>query len=1335
MKSSITHAINGEYIREWLVLGPFFPHDLERDFLADVGGEANLCPYEGMSFTASDGEVYTWKRYKSESHIINLLDAMKQLLLSNVYSESSGAVCYVACNILSPKTQSLEMVLERFDGVKVWMNGSLIHSSPEPNRWDKERFGIPLKAGENRCLIKVGQYIAGIETQWGFSAQVQDYAAYLRSLELKLTVRRQNPDGRDELTISARREPQSAVWELPFASVQTQIRGESEQLLETLQSHEGEPVVWTVPEEAHGSIRILAVLTDASGKTYEEGFACQAHNIIPVTPQVGRWETIDVADGLGGPIVLSILQDRNGALWFGLWGEGVCRYDGRTFRTFTTQDGLPSNDIWTIFEDSRGDLWFGTMNYWTWKGAGVCKYDGKTFQTFTKADGLAGDVVTAIYEDNRGHLWFGTGAGVSRFDGEMFQNYTAENGFPSGAHGVRVGAITQDQAGDLWFANGIKAGLGVGYGVTRYDGSSFRNFTTEDGLVDNDVNAIITDAHGNLWLGTYGGVSFYDGKTFQNFTTAEGLVHNAVYNVFQTEDGDMWFATMGGVSRYHDDRFQNFTIRDGLVHNRAWCITEDREGDLWFGTSNGVSRYDRSVKNIPVDTAGGIRDTKGNLWFPVPGIGLGRYDGKNIRTFAREDGLLDNDIRGIHEDSRGNIWIGAITGGLARYDGEKFRVFTTRDGLSSNYVWCIREDREGILWIGMLLLTGMDVGGGICTYDGKRFVKVAGKRELGEERISRIIEDRKGNMWFSMPGYGVCRYDRETFTRFNTTNGLPNNTSFSLLEDRRGNIWIATEGGLCRYDGKVFKTFTTEDGLAGNRTERLFEDSRGNLWFGVAGAGIHKFDGNNFQIFTTDDGLMSNSGQTLEDEAGNMIFVTTSGITIYTPPRESISPPIAVTEVVADKVYPAPERLKIPSTTPRISFSYYGASFKTRRMRYNYMLEGYDADWQATWNENVSYENLEPGDYVFKVIAIDRDLNYSEPASVKLEVIPDPRDLRVSELESDLMARDQQLAILQSEIGKKYHFQDIIGDSDAMKQVRGWMEHVIDSDVNVLVTGETGTGKELVAKGIHYNSPRKDKLPIPYDCGAISRELVASELFGHKKGAFTGAIADRIGLFETAEGSTVILDEMGNMPLDIQANLLRVLEERKVQRLGENISRDIDVRVIAMTDRDLLKEIAEGRFREALYYRVNGFHIHIPPLRDRDGDIPLLAEHFYQEACLEQKKELDGFVPGVMDMLDGYSWPGNVRELRNEIHRACLLTGEGSRIQTYHFSSHITQGESLVQEILSEQTGLSASVERLQRRMIEDALRESDGNRSQAARILGLHQPNLVRLMKRLGME
>ena len=342
-------------------------------------------------------------------------------------------------------------------------------------------------------------------------------------------------------------------------------------------------------------------------------------------------------------------------------------------------------------------------------------------------------------------------------------------------------------------------------------------------------------------------------------------------------------------------------------------------------------------------------------------------------------------------------------------------------------------------------------------------------------------------------------------------------------------------------------------------------------------------------------------------------------------------------------------------------------------------------------------------------------------ARVSLTIQPDPK----------LASMQAELSYLRIEVGRKYQFDSIIGGSAAITQVRGLMERAIDSGLAALITGETGTGKELVAKAIHHNSPRKDHPLLALNCGAIPRELLASELFGHVKGAFTGAREDKMGLFEAASGGTLILDEISEMPEDAQVHLLRVLEERVIQRLGERASRDVDVRVIAIANKDLMKEVSEGRFREDLYYRLSVFPIHIPPLRERPEDIPLLAEHFLRDI----ERELGGFAPDVFETLQSHSWPGNVRELRNAVHRAVALAEEGKHIQAYHFPPEITRGESLIHDAIGAGSGYSETVKSFQRRFVEQVLRECEGNRHEAARRLKMDRANLLRLIKRLGIS
>lgn len=251
----------------------------------------------------------------------------------------------------------------------------------------------------------------------------------------------------------------------------------------------------------------------------------------------------------------------------------------------------------------------------------------------------------------------------------------------------------------------------------------------------------------------------------------------------------------------------------------------------------------------------------------------------------------------------------------------------------------------------------------------------------------------------------------------------------------------------------------------------------------------------------------------------------------------------------------------------------------------------------------------------------------------------------------------------------KYKFSSIIGASDAITEVFALMEEAIDSGSDVLITGETGTGKELVAKEIHQNSPRKEHPLLACNCSEVSRDVLINQLFGHSKGAFPGAIEGKMGLFEAAEGGTLILDEIDHMPRDVQPSLLRVLDERKVQRLGETISCSTDVRVIAISNRDLPSLVEAGHFIFDLCTRLKTFEIHLPPLRERREDIPLLVEHFYQEACLQLRRVSVGLTLDAMEMLSRYPWPGNVRELRSVIRRACALAGEGECIQIHHLPS------------------------------------------------------------------
>jgi transcriptional regulator with GAF, ATPase, and Fis domain len=255
---------------------------------------------------------------------------------------------------------------------------------------------------------------------------------------------------------------------------------------------------------------------------------------------------------------------------------------------------------------------------------------------------------------------------------------------------------------------------------------------------------------------------------------------------------------------------------------------------------------------------------------------------------------------------------------------------------------------------------------------------------------------------------------------------------------------------------------------------------------------------------------------------------------------------------------------------------------------------------------------------------------------------------------------EQQNAYLQEEVVEAKAFGDLVGQSAALRQIVSQIDLVAPTDASVLILGETGTGKELVAHEIHRRSKRKEKALVRVNCASIPKELYESEFFGHAKGAFTGAIKDRAGRFEAAEGGTLFLDEIGEVPLDLQGKLLRALQEKRYERVGEDRTRFADVRIVAATNRDLKKEVAAGRFREDLYYRLNVFPIQVVPLRERKEDVAQLAQHFIKLSAKELGCPKPRLTQAGMVQLQSYDWPGNIRELRNVIERAVILAGGGA---------------------------------------------------------------------------
>ncbi|MBF0170272.1 MAG: sigma-54-dependent Fis family transcriptional regulator [Nitrospinae bacterium] len=352
--------------------------------------------------------------------------------------------------------------------------------------------------------------------------------------------------------------------------------------------------------------------------------------------------------------------------------------------------------------------------------------------------------------------------------------------------------------------------------------------------------------------------------------------------------------------------------------------------------------------------------------------------------------------------------------------------------------------------------------------------------------------------------------------------------------------------------------------------------------------------------------------------------------------------------------------------------------------------------------------------------------------------------LRIRELQGRLSQKEQEVKRLNTELKGQYTFENIVGASATMQEIFEKMQGAARITSPVIITGESGTGKELVARGIHYASPRGDKPFIPVNCAALPPDLIESELFGHKKGSFTGAVKESGGLFKAADGGTIFLDEIGEMPKDVQAKLLRVLQEGAVRPVGGSDEIKIDVRVIAATNVDLEDAIEEGAFREDLYYRITVLSIELPPLRNRKPDLPALATHFIKKFNALFGADVKGIDEAAMEALKNYDWPGNIREFQNVIER-CYAYADLEWIGEKHLTLHRTRKR-------AEQAAASAApaaggapaggdteenfptLEEAEKALVERAMSLADANKVKAAKLLGIHRSRLYKKLEHYGI-
>ena len=594
-------------------------------------------------------------------------------------------------------------------------------------------------------------------------------------------------------------------------------------------------------------------------------------------------------------------------------------------------------------------------------------------------------------------------------------------------------------------------------------------------------------------------------------------------------------------------------------------------------------------------------------------------------------------------DGRGQIWSGGDTGQVYRWEDQTPQAISVAEEAHFGEVTGLCEDGQGRIWVGMF--RGHFSFGWI---EENRFTPFD---EWIIDECRALLQDQNGVFWVGFYGRVPALYCYEDGHFHAADVAEAESIAYvNVLWEHQNTLWVGTAKGVFALDlsSREVRHFTAEQfGLSANGILALTADSRSNIWMGTSGGGVLRYDGQTFQNIRLGPSALENMVEAvLCDRRGRLWFGTRAGLVAYqpghTPPR------LVIREVMAGTLLAAPEAVSCPESTPEIRIHFQGISFRTgaRQMRYSYRLLGHNPaePWSAfTVADMVAYSSLPVGEYRFEVRTMDRDGLLSEVASVEIQILPDAKTERIHALESVLRATDHVV-----------HSQ-----SWAMRQVMEQTVRVAETAMTVLVLGETGTGKGLLAQTIHETSTRRKRPFIQVNCGALPAGLVESELFGHEKGAFTGADSRQLGRFELADGGTLFLDEIGDLPLESQRVLLHILEEDALTRVGGKQPVSVDVRVIAATNRDLRQAIEEGMFREDLFYRLSVFTLELPPLRQRQEDIPALVAHFAERYAQHLRRSVPILDEGVVSHLQGYAWPGNVRELEHLINRAVLLCEAG----------------------------------------------------------------------------
>jgi DNA-binding NtrC family response regulator/ligand-binding sensor domain-containing protein len=1018
---------------------------------------------------------------------------------------------------------------------------------------------------------------------------------------------------------------------------------------------------------------------------------------------------------------------------------------------------LSNNLVRAILQNNNGMLWIGTASRLNNVNVPTTNINQTEFNHFnsdpSNPKSISNNSIRAIYKDSAGRIWVGTDHGLNMITRNIsngaveFITYLHNPSDQTSISNNEVYDLLEGEPGVLWVGTN-----GGGINLFHTDSGTFTRYLHDPldsrTLSYNEIRALYKDRSGIMWIGTYGGGIDKVSRGTNQFlhynhkpNDLNSLSHPIIWSIYEDSNGILWIGTHGGGLDKLDrkiNRYEHFTHSESnsnsLSNDIVRMIYGDSKGMLWIGTHGG-----------------GV-----NVFNPVTRI-FKRYNHNPDNPYS----IGFDEIRGIYEDKFGTIWIGTYGRGLDRFDRET-ETFThyrhdpsNQSSISNNFVRVIYEDKSGNLWIGT-------EGGGLnkLNRDNNTFKYFRNDPDdsisINNDYIFTIHEDPSGIIWLGTWGGGLNRFnpENETFTNYMMEDGLPSNAIYGILEDEQGVLWISTNNGLSRFYPltEEFKNYNVKDGLQNNEFNggSYFKSKRGEMFFG----GI-----NGFNAFYPNK-IMDNS---------------------YIPPIVITSFRKFNKKVHFNKPLSEVKKIELSHEDYVFSFEFAALDYTApEKNAYAYKMEGLDDDWIHTNSERrfATYTTLPSGHYTFKVKGSNSDGIWNEEAASIILIIHPPfwmtwwfrtiviiavlllafalykrrvkrleekREILTERLEektkhsNELQSALSEVELLknrlqaenvylQDEIKLQHNFENIITQSDELKKVLHKVEQVASTDATVLILGESGTGKELLARAVHNISDRAERPLVKVNCSALPANLIESELFGHEKGAFTGAISRKIGRFELADGGTIFLDEIGDLPLDLQPKILRALQENEIERIGNPKTFKVDVRVIAATNRDLAYEIKQGNFREDLYYRLNVFPITIPPLRKRKEDIPILVNYFINKFGKKIGKQIESVSQNIIDAFKDYRWPGNVRELENIIERAIITSPD----------SKFVLSEGLPKQALKSTPSDISTLDENERQHILKALESTNwqvsGDKG-AANLLDIKRTTLEARMKKLNIE